>query len=112
MAARTDAMLERWGGLDGPFNVAAEMMALTLDIISRTMFSVEVGQDAETVGRLTDIVVNLRPGLLDLFGLPGWIPRYQPKSYRATIAAFEALMARFLKERRSGAVERGDLLSM
>jgi cytochrome P450 len=112
MAACTQTMLRRWRARSAPFDVAAEMTALTLDIIARTMFSTEVADEVEAVRRLTDVVVNLHPSLLDLFGFPQWIPRPQPKPYRAAVAAFEALVARFLAERRGGKVERGDLFSM
>ena len=112
MQASTRAMLARWSSMSEPFDVAAEMMALTLDIIARTMFSAEVSGEVAAIRRLTDIVVKLRPSLLDLFGFPQWLPRRQPPQYRAAIAAFEALVARFLAERRSGKREGGDLLSM
>jgi cytochrome P450 len=111
MQASTQAMLARWNGASD-FDVAAEMMALTLDIIARTMFSVQVSGEVAAIRELTDIVVNLRPSLLDLFGFPQWLPRRQPKEYRAAIAAFEALVARFLAERRSEKSARSDLLSM
>ena len=112
MGACTETMLARWRSLSGPFDVATEMMALTLDIIARTMFSTEVAGEVEAIRRLTDVVVKLRLSLLDLFGFPQWIPRLQPKPFRAAVAAFEALVARFLAERRGGKVERGDLFSM
>ncbi|HEY6259357.1 MAG TPA: cytochrome P450 [Xanthobacteraceae bacterium] len=112
MGACTETMLVRWRQQSGPFDLAAEMTALTLDIISRTMFSTDVEGEVAAVRRLTDVVVSLRPSLLDLFGFPEWIPRLQPKPYRAAISAFEALVARFLAERRDGRVERNDLLSM
>jgi cytochrome P450 len=112
MGARADAMLERWRALDAPFDLAAQMTALTLDIVSRTMFSTEVAGEVEAVRRLTDIVVNLRPSLLDLFGFPNWIPRLQPKPYREAVVAFGALVARFLEERRRDGSEHGDLFSM
>jgi cytochrome P450 len=95
-----------------PFDIAAEMMALTLNIISRTMFSRDVSGDVEAVRRLMDIVVTLRLNLLDLLGFPEWLPRHQPKAYRRAIVEFEALVSRFLVERRADGVDRGDLLSM
>jgi cytochrome P450 len=98
--------------VNAPFDVAAEMMALTLDIVARTMFSAEVADEVAAIRRLTDVVVNLRPSLLDLFGFPQWIPRRRPRSYRAAIAAFDALVHRLLAERRRQAIARGDLLSM
>src|SRR5579862_1151773 len=112
MGACSEAMLERWRGLSGPFDVAAEMTALTLDIVARTMFSAEVAREIATIRRLTDVVVKLRPSLLDLFGFPQWIPRARPRAYRAAIAAFDALVARLLAERRREPSARGDLLSM
>jgi len=112
MQASTQAMLARWPRPGEPFDVAAEMMALTLDIIARTMFSAEVSGEVAAIRRLTDFVINLRPSLLDLFGFPQWLPRLQPREYRAAIAAFEPLVARFLAERRHEESARGDLLSM
>src|SRR5436190_10991838 len=100
MAACSEAMLTRWRTKTEPFDVSAEMMALTLDIISRTMFSTDVSSDVATVRRLMEIVVGLRLNMLDLLGFPDWIPRHRPAEYRRAIAAFEALVARFLAERR------------
>src|SRR5262249_13479660 len=80
--------------------------------IARTMFSTEVSADVEAIRRLTRVVVSLRPSLLDLIGLPEWLPRYQPRAYREAIAAFNALMTRFLAERASGQADRRDLLSL
>src|SRR5207342_906449 len=102
----------RWDSPTEPFDLAGEMMALTLDIISRTMFSTAVSGEVAAIRRLTDIVVNLRPSILDLAGLPEWIPRRQPRRYRAAIAAYDALVARFLAERRSAGGDRGDLLAL
>ncbi len=112
MTACTEVTLARWHAMTEPFDVAAEMMALTLNIIARTMFSTDVSGEVEAVRRLMDIVVTLRPGLFDLFGFPEWLPRRQPRAYRRAIAEFEALVSRLLAERRADRIDRGDLLSM
>jgi cytochrome P450 len=112
MAGCTEATLARWRAMTEPFDVAAEMMALTLDIIARTMFSKDVRGEIETVRRLTGVVVALPVSMLDLFGLPRWIPRRQPATYRRVIAEFDAMVARLVAERRADGVDRGDLLSM
>lgn len=112
MTSCTDATLARWRQMSGPFDVAAEMLALTLDIVARTMFSTDVGSEVDSLRRLTDVVVAMRPSTLDLLGLPQWIPRPQPAAYRRAIAEFEALVARLLAERRADGRDRGDLLSM
>ena len=60
-AACTQATLARWRTLPQPFDVTAEMMALTLDIIARTMFSTDVRGEVEAVRRLMEIVVTHAP---------------------------------------------------
>jgi cytochrome P450 len=70
MGSCTETMLARWHAISAPFDVATEMMALTLNIISRTMFSADVSGDVEAVRRLVNIVVTLRPSMLDLLGFP------------------------------------------
>jgi hypothetical protein len=72
------------------------MMALTLNIIARTMFSTDVSGEVEIVRRLMDVVVNLRPSIFDILGLPEWVPRLKPMAYRRAIAEFEALVWRLL----------------
>jgi cytochrome P450 len=112
MAGSTEQMLPRWRSIAQPFDLVAEMTALALDIIARTMFSADVGGEVATIQRHMDVVANLRPSRLDRFGFPEWIPRYQPRRYRAAIAAFEALVAPILAERQRANGESGDLLSM
>jgi cytochrome P450 len=47
MASCTETMLGRWRAKTEPFEVGAEMMALTLNIIARTMFSTDVSGEVE-----------------------------------------------------------------
>jgi cytochrome P450 len=45
MAACSAAALEGWQGRSEAFDACREMMALTLDVIARTMFSTDVSGD-------------------------------------------------------------------
>jgi cytochrome P450 len=112
MVVCTEATMARWRTITQPFDVAAEMMALTLNIIARTMFSTDVSGEVEIVRRLMDVVVNLRPSIFDILGLPEWVPRLKPMAYRRAIAEFEALVWRLLADRRAKEIDQGDLLSM
>jgi cytochrome P450 len=112
MTSCTQARLAGWCTRQAPFDLAAEMFELTLDIVGRTMFSTDVTAEIATLRRLTEVVVAVRPGLLDLLGFPQWLPRPQAADYRRAITAFEALVARLLAERRADGRDRGDLLSM
>src|SRR5262249_31581198 len=112
MADCTETMLDRWRAKRQPFDVAGEMMALTLTIIARTLFATEVSAHVETIRPLVDTVVAVPPSLVDIFGLPEWMPRRQSKAYRQAIAAFDDLVARLIAERRGDGRHRGDLLEM
>lgn len=53
MTACTERMLARWQPLidsGEPFDLAHEMMELTLEIVGHTLFSIDITQEAETVG--------------------------------------------------------------
>lgn len=113
MSTSTAALVARWQGRREPFDVAAEMMALTLDVITHTMFSANVAADTEHVRNLMrTFLEHARPSVLDLFGMPEWLPRRHPRSVTQAIAAFDALIARLLTARRAEEQERDDLLAM
>ena len=112
MTECTQARLSGWRSRNAPFDVANEMYELTLDIVARTMFSTDVSADVALLRRLTDVVVASPPSLLDLLGLPRWLPRRQGADYRRAITEFEALVRRLLAERRADGRDRGDLFSM
>lgn len=112
MVDEAEACVDRWRAKSQPFDVSAEMMGLTLSIIARTMFSSDIADEIETVRRVMDEFIARRPNLLDLFGLPQWLPRRQSKRYREAVEAFDALVARIIAERRTAGVEKGDLLSL
>jgi cytochrome P450 len=112
MVSCTEKRVARWRTQSAPFDLASDMFELTLDIVARTMFSTDVTAEIATLRRLMEVVVAVRPGLLDLLGFPQWLPRPQAAAYRRTISEFEALVARLLAERHADGRDRGDLLSM
>ncbi|MCW5732067.1 MAG: cytochrome P450 [Alphaproteobacteria bacterium] len=113
MAQAAGEMLVRWDGRDGPFEITREMMALTLVIIARTMFSSNVGADIAKVERAMTTMLELgKPSLIDLFGLPEWLPRPLPRGLRRAKRDLDEVIGRILAERRADPADRGDLLSM
>lgn len=113
MAECSEALAAAWAKRSGPFDVAADMMGLTLEIIARTLFSAEVGGQIERVRHLMDVLIyDLRPSGLDLFGFPDWLPRPMPRSVKAAIREFDAMMEEMIGARRRDGTDRGDLLSM
>jgi cytochrome P450 len=95
--------LAAWDAL--PMNtevdVAAEMMRMTLNIISRTMFSSDSEDAVDIVERTTSrYQAEMRPGLVDLLGLPAWMSRLSSRRRVKTITAdFDRLIDRLLLER-------------
>lgn len=91
-----------------------EMMQLTMDIVTRALFSADVADDAEELGaaitRLLDGFGS--PSMVDLIGLPEWLPRSRDAEAQAAIRYVEDRLYRIIAERRSGAVKRDDLLQM
>ena len=85
MAAATEEMLTRWRTLpeDCEIDAADEMMRLTYDIISRTMFSNDVTMDYRAMSQaLVTYFENVgRVDILGALGLPGRIPT--PRRLRA-----------------------------
>ena len=113
MAESSAALVARWAKRQEPFDLAADMMGLTLEIIARTMFSTDVTHQIERVRQLMDVLIwDLKPSALDLFGFPEWLPRPMPRSVKEAIGEFDALMREIITPRRADGADRGDLLSM
>ncbi len=78
MAAATGDMLARWtqAGEGTELDVADEMMRLTYDIISRTVFSNEVELSHEIMSNAISVYLDTvgRGDLASLIGLPDWVP--------------------------------------
>ncbi len=109
----TTSMLDRWEGRAEPFNIAAEMTELTLDIITRTMFSADMSDELSRVKELMHIVLRLdRPSAADLLGLPRWIPRPGSKPMQHAILDLDQIVQRILTSRRQGGGDHDDLLSL
>jgi len=112
MVQRACAARERWN--DGAvIDMSHEMMRLTMDIVSRTLFSAEV--DAEA-GEIAD-ALNGVFGLFDVILLPyseyiEKLPLPMMRRFHAARERLDALMYRIIRERRASGEDKGDLLSM
>lgn len=113
MAQVAENGVNGWEHKTVPFDVVSAMMALTVEIIARTMFSTDVSGEIERIRRLMDIVIEqTKAGILDLFGFPEWIPSRQPKPLRDAVVELNAMVNGIIAPRRADNIDRGDLLSM
>ncbi len=112
MVRRTQHMLERWQPGESR-DVHADMMALTLAIAAKTLFSAELEQDVTEIGHAVDALVEeigfryRRP-----FLIPDLVPTPGNLRYMRAVRRIDQLVMRIIRDRQEQAETRGDLLSM
>ena len=107
MTDRTDAALTRWR--DGqPMDMAREMMRLTLDIVGRTLFDVDLLGKADPLGR--DITLLQQAAARQIRILPFRLPFR--RASEAALGRLNETIYAMIRERRAGGTDKGDLLSM
>lgn len=77
MTAAAEASARRLAAASGPVDVFEECVAATFEVISDVTFSGDEGFDGDAVHRAIDAYMagTARMSVLDILGLPGWIPR-------------------------------------
>ncbi len=115
MVDSTLKMLDHWSSLasqGSAFDVCNAMMHLTLEIVARVLFKVELaGEMAHEIGR--DVTVsNERLGQFDLGTLLPWLPTPRNREFRRAIGSLDAIVAGIIADHRSSGRDRGDLLSL
>lgn len=123
MSQSTAAMLERWSRLDSPnspnspnsnspLDIAQEMMRLTLAIVSRTLLSTDVSDEADNVGQaLSRLLSATNKRVLSL--LP-WekLPLPSNAQFNRDLKVLDRVVGSIIEERRKTNHDAGDLLSM
>ncbi len=112
MVERACAARERW--TEGKvIDMSQEMMRLTMDIVSRTLFSAEVEGEADEIAKALDGVF----GLFDIILMPysevmQKLPLPMMRRFHAAKERLDATIYRLIRERRASGEDKGDLLSM
>lgn len=95
------------------FDVLPEMTALTLDVISKAIFSKGVEDKAQTVGdQITYLNEHTVERLHQPFRLPETIPTPFNRKARKSIELLDKVIYEIIDERRREGVSKDDLLSM
>jgi len=108
----TQEMVKGWQ--DGEVRyIDREMMKLTLNIVGKTLFDADVSGDAERVGVLLDHVLKATNDKINAaFELPDWFPSRKRAQEKAILAELDAIIYRFIEDRKRSGEDKGDLLSM
>ncbi len=115
MASCTQQMLDKWE-IEYPnkqFNITTEMMALTLQIVGKTLLNADVLSEAKTVGDSLGFLlraVNIRTRTPVL--LPLWIPIPHHQKIKSAVSSINKVLDKIFDDRRNNPSDRYDLLSM
>lgn len=112
MTQATSQMLLRWDERQDktePLNIAGEMMRLTLDVVSRTLFStgLKPGETESVANALPFILRETTRRLSSPLGLREYLPIQANQQYQENLDALNQIVYRIIDERRR-AVEAGD----
>jgi cytochrome P450 len=93
--------------------VADDMMRLTLEIVGKTLFDAEVGDDADAVGdALTTAMETAIEQIESVIPLPPFVPTPRNLRQKRAVAKLDAILYRVIRARRAQGGDRGDLLSI
>ena len=113
MVGYAERMLSRWR--DGETrDVHQDMMHLTMDVVVRTLFGMEVsGPEAAEVSHEFDVIIDqIAVRFRRAFVIPAWIPVPNNVRFRRAIGRLDRLIYRMIDERRQSKETTDDLLSM
>jgi cytochrome P450 len=113
MLSAGEDLLKRWDALDPrrPVDVAVEMIKVTLDVITRTMFSASLLHE---VGRLAPALDTLLRYAFRSFHnplrVPLWVPTPGNRAFQGAKAAVDRLIYGLIRARRASGIRHDDLL--
>lgn len=110
MAARAQAALDRITP-GAPLDLADQMMALTLDIVGRTLFDADLAGDARAVAEALTVAMEYIIGAITL-PVPYRWPLPRNRRLRDAIARLDEIVLRIIADRRARSADRGDVLSI
>lgn len=112
MVSETAAMLDRWP-THGAIDVGHEMTQATLRIVTRTLFSLEIGADGERIGRIMSDMQEFIGATNTLETLiPAWVPTPRRFREQEAVRELDEIVYRVIADWKQHGEDRGDLLSM
>ena len=114
MAECAGAMVERWDArakTGEAFDVMAEMMRLTLQIVGRALLTMDLTTHADRIGRDMTIA-NERFAEFDIGMFAPWLPTPANLRFNRAVRELRSLVLDIISKRRAEGRDYGDLLSM
>src|ERR1039458_9715415 len=110
----TLGMLNRWSRVAGrhePVDMTSEMMRLTLEIVGRALFTMDLTNQADTICREMT-TANERFGQFDIGMVLPWLPTPKNFRFRRAVDELRRIVLDMIANRRRETRDYGDLLSM
>jgi cytochrome P450 len=110
MVDYTRQAIDQWQ--DGVrLDIAGEMMRITLKIVARTLFNVDISRDVSRIDEAMSIMQEVASG--PAFNLlPTWVPTPKELRARKSLRDLDEIVYGIIRDRRSSGEDKGDLLSM
>lgn len=114
MAECTEEMLAGWDSSNsGALDLHAEMMALTLRIVGKTLFSTDLAGDAAAVGDAISIGIKHANDYAEsVIRMPPWLPTPNNLRFKQAVRVLDGMVLRIIEERRKSGTDGDDLLGM
>ncbi len=116
MAEAAQGMLARWEptqAAGGWIDAHREMMRVTLEIVGRALFSIDLSGETNTLGQaFLEGMDYLNYRLNHLFAWPLFFPTPRNIRLRRALALMDQIIQEIIAERRQNGSEREDLLAM
>jgi cytochrome P450 len=117
MVRATEQMIERrWAqhlGSGRPFDVSAEMMRLTLRIVSETLMSMDLSDDADSVGSALDFLLRTAiQRIQSMIDIPLDLPIPSNRKLAEAIRTINDVVLRVIEQRRREADHGTDLVGL
>lgn len=116
MVQAGEYMIERWRAryqAGDMFDLFPEMNLLTLDVVGRTMFTMEVAEIGERIGPSIEVAASfayMRERTPVRFPMSWAMPRHI--KFHQAMNRIDSLIYDVIRERRASGIDNGDLLSM
>lgn len=118
MVEYTEDLLDEWRDREVR-DVSAEMMRVTMNIVSKTLFSADPNEaSAGSVGEAMHVFQEVsNHAYLRGFTLPEWLPTQDNRQAKAALTAYNHHLEQIIAQRHAAAIngtvtDNGDLLSM
>ncbi len=112
----TQAALTRWEAhrqTEGLIDIDQEMMSLTLEVVGKALFGIDLRQDAP---RLTHAVLTALDHVIykvqNLVTPPAWVPTPRNRAFKIALKQLDEAVQEIIDQRRKTGQKTDDLLSM